>query len=357
MIEKCLESLQLKNFRCFESVEFHFQKPIILIQGTNGSGKTSLLEALHYLCYLRSFRTHVPREMTRFGAEGFFIKAIYNDQEIKVGCVGNKRHVRIDQKNIESYHELRKVYRIVTVTDDDLGLIKEGPDKRRAFLDHALLLYNPELLSLFQNYKHILESRNALLHRFERNKEELEIWTKQLWELTQKVQHERILFLEELRTALENPLTKHWQDRSLILEYSTKKRSSESTWQEFYTHWTTTLIKDEYFYKRSLFGTHLDDVIITFDGKPAKLYSSRGQQKLIVFLIKMAQISLLIKKQGSAIFLLDDFMSDFDEQTMHKLINACSELKTQLIFTTPTSNGIDSQILLNHDTQIIKLDF
>lgn len=357
MIEKCLESLQLKNFRCFESIEFHFQKPFILIQGENGSGKTSLLEALHYLCYLRSFRTHIPKEMTRFGTEGFFIKAVFNDQEIKVGCIGNKRHVKINQKNIESYHELRKTYRIVTVTDDDLDLIKEGPDKRRAFLDHALLLYNPELLSLFQSYKHVLENRNALLHRFERNKEELEIWTKQLWELAQKIQHERVIFLQELKTTLENPLTKYWKDHSLVIEYVTKKRSFESTWNDFYTYWTTTLIHDEYLYKRSLFGTHLDDIVITFDSKPARLYSSRGQQKLIVFLIKIAQITLLIKKQGSATFLLDDFISDFDQKTMYKLIDTCSELKTQLIFTSPTLNGMDSQILLNNDVQVIKLNF
>ena len=72
-----ITNLQIKNFRCFGSLDLAFDNPITLIEGINGTGKTSLLEALHYLCYLRSFRTHLPQELVQFGHDNFFIKAHY----------------------------------------------------------------------------------------------------------------------------------------------------------------------------------------------------------------------------------------------------------------------------------------
>ena len=72
-----LTRLQLKQFRCFEHTKLHFESNRVLIEGANGSGKTSLLEALHYLCYLRSFRTHIPQELVFTGAPSFFIKASF----------------------------------------------------------------------------------------------------------------------------------------------------------------------------------------------------------------------------------------------------------------------------------------
>ena len=68
-----IASVRLRNFRCFSSLDLDFESPIVLIHGLNGSGKTSLLEALHYACYIRSFKTHVPKEMIHEDADEFRI--------------------------------------------------------------------------------------------------------------------------------------------------------------------------------------------------------------------------------------------------------------------------------------------
>ena len=355
MIEKCLQTVQLKNFRCFEFIELNFNEPLILIHGKNGSGKTSLLEALHYLCYLRSFRTHIPRDLTRFGSNGFFIKATFNDQEIKVGCVGSKRHIKINQKAISSYQELRQSYRMVTVTEDDIGLVKAGPDKRRTFLDHALLLHKPKLLVLFRAYKSVLENRNALLQNPSSTYDELEIWTKTLWEKTKAIQQERSAYLAHLQTTLDTHVQTQWEGRTLSLLYRPRKIKADTPWSTFLQEWKDGFLKDERFYRRSLFGAHLDDIAIIFNEKNARLYSSRGQQKLIVLLIKIAQVELLMKEQGSTTFLIDDFMTDFDDVIMDKLITLFLELNTQLLFTTPSDKGIDTQLLKKRGAQQIKL--
>lgn len=356
MIDTCLQKLELKEFRCFKSKTIDFEGPLVLIQGLNGSGKTSILEALHYLCYLRSFRTHTPKDLIRFGTEGFFIKAVFNNQEIKIGCAGKKRHIKINQKTISSYQELRQFYRVVTITEDDLALVKGGPEKRRHFLDHALLLHYPNLLDLFKMYKTILDNRNALLQRPYPNQEELEIWTKKLWEYSLKIQNQRTLFLEKLQKTSDAELLKEWNNEySIEFNYVSKKELFSQSWESFIKSWKTTLLPQELRYRRSLFGSHLDDVQIIFQGKPARLYSSRGQQKLIVLLIKIAQVKQLIKEQGGTTFLLDDFMTDFDATVMNKLISACINLNTQLIFTTPVTESVDSTLLKNRGAHCLNL--
>ena len=142
-----LERVHIKNFRCFSDIDLAFTSPIVLIQGLNGSGKTSLLEALYYVCYLRSFRTHLPKEMLQFEHSNFFIKVIFRDQnfthEIQAGFSNAKRLVKIDNKAISSYKELMNYYRVIGLTEDDMFLIKGGPQERRVFIDQLLLLIRP----------------------------------------------------------------------------------------------------------------------------------------------------------------------------------------------------------------------
>src|SRR5579864_6640134 len=110
-----LTRIQLKDFRCFNQCEIDLDSPIVLICGFNGTGKTSLLEALYYACYLRSFRTHLPRDLIALGKDAFFVKLIlrnmvsdtsldsYVDHTISIGFTGQKRLVKVDNKATVSY--------------------------------------------------------------------------------------------------------------------------------------------------------------------------------------------------------------------------------------------------------------
>src|SRR3989338_8497805 len=122
--EKYIQQVQIKNFRCFESSVFDFASSVVIIEGHNGSGKTSLLEALHYGCYLRSFRTHISRDLVAFGQDTFFLGITYDSHVISVGLQGVKKQVKIDARAITSYKELRDFYRSITITEDDLELVR-----------------------------------------------------------------------------------------------------------------------------------------------------------------------------------------------------------------------------------------
>lgn len=352
-----LTHLHIKNFRCFNALELDFKNPITLIEGLNGTGKTSLLEALHYLCYLRSFRTHIPSELVQFGQEHFFIKARLqkesDEHNLQVGFSHRKRLVKIDEKSIGSYKELLNYYRIVTLTEDDLDLIKGGPEERRLFVDQAIVLEDADFVILSKRCKDIVENRNALLKRGA-SLDSYQLWTEQLWQVTSQIQETRIKMLAQLEQAVQALVRAYFNNEFTIAFSYQPKKASYSSFSEFTQH-HASLYADEQRFGRSLFGAHLDDFSIHFKDAKSKSFASRGQQKLIVLLLKVAQIQLLEGLSRPAILLLDDFMTDFDLGRAQILISILCSLKIQLIFTVPTSDGFLQKELLAQGAGNLKL--
>lgn len=347
-----LTSIHLKAFRCFDQITIDLNSPIVLICGSNGTGKTSLLEALYYACYLRSFRTHLSRDLIALGKESFFIKLIVQDSSpdnlidhaINIGFAGNKRRVTVDNQAIVSYKDLLAHYRIVSLTEADLKLIQDGPENRRAFIDQALILDNASSIGLMREYRIILENRNALLQNNVVDKDTYDIWTQKLWECTAELQALRKLLLHKFETTI-NTMLAHYVDpnMSVSLHYQAKKENNASF--EGFLESNKDLMRSEMYFKRSCFGAHLDDFNIVLEGKKTRVYASRGQQKMIVLLIKIAQIKQLIQNKGPVIFLLDDFMTDFDNDRGQTLLSALLELDCQLIFTSPQRNSALESVL------------
>ncbi len=352
--------VHIKNFRCFQSLDLPFGTNIIVIEGVNGTGKTSLLEALHYLCYLRSFRTHSPQELVQFGQDNFFIRArletsnnAADGYDLQVGFSNKKRLVKVNNKSIASYKELLDYYRIVTITEDDLGLIKDGPEERRLFIDQAIMLENPEFVGLSKRCKDIVDNRNALLKRGA-SAESYQLWTEQLWNITQQITCARIEMLTRLEKEMSALIGHYFSDEFTIGLTYTSKKTVHGSYQEF-TEKHSHLYYDEQRFGRSLFGAHLDDFMIQFKDAKSKNYASRGQQKLIVLLLKIAQVRLLMIGKGAVILLLDDFMTDFDHGKAQTLLTVLSELAIQLIFTIPTPEGFLQRALLEKGAIQLKL--
>lgn len=349
-----LESVTIKNFRCFSSLSINFGWPIALIEGANGSGKTTLLEALHYACYLRSFRTHLPAELLKDGAASFFVKAVVTQQnqshEVQVGFAQKKRLVRLDQTAITTYKQLFDVYRVVTITADDVEIIRQGPELRRSFLDQLCVFLHPEYTSMMRKFRHILYSRNALLKKAGANKEVYDFWSEQLWIVSHALVATRKAVLEQLDYQLQELLSHYFQKQfSIVMSYQ-----PAVAYQNSYEEFATTLKKytaNEMRFGRSLFGSHLDDISLLFQETKSRSHASRGQQKLIILLLKMAQVKLL----KSSIVLLDDFMTDFDRQRITDLTTMLVDLKTQLIFTVPTSSTLLEEALQPYGMSKISL--
>ncbi len=354
-----IEKIQLNQFRCFDNVTIDLNNPIVLIEGDNATGKTSLLEALHYTCYLRSFRTHLPKELVYGNEATFFIKILLRNQELhhnlQVGFSTAKRVVRIDGKAVASYKELMGYYRIISITEDDIELIKGAPELRRDFLDNALALIKPDFVQVLKKLRTIVEQRNGLLRNPTLDQALYRIWSEQLWQISREVQQERVQLLNLLTDQTNKLLTTYFDPTTqLKLTYRNKNMGSFSNFDEFWAR-SQEYIKREEIFRRSIFGAHLDDFEIVFKGLNSRTYSSRGQQKLVLFLLKIGLLNITADTYGSAILLVDDFMTDFDENRLNWLITILVGTKNQLIFTCPITPSALRNALLPYNPLIVKL--
>lgn len=361
-------SARLRNFRCFSSLDLDFESPVVLIHGPNGSGKTSILEALHYACYLKSFKTHLPRDIIRSDTDGFALNvgiAAQGFDTLQVQFNRKKKTVKLNEKNISSYKELYSAYRVVTITEGDLDMVQGAPSSRRSFLDTVVLLLNPSHAALAQKYRAILNNRNALLAHGRADHESYLLWTDQLLQVAQKMQIARIKAVELLENEA-HVLVKEILgdvDDALTIEYSYARTYGDirdiQSGQDLLVRYPG-IKEQEFRQKRSLFGAHLDDCKITYLGKACRTYSSRGQQKLVVFLLKMAQL-LTMKSQGSSgtILLVDDFMTDFDDEKASALLPMMTKLSSQVILTSPVEGLVKNKLpenaqSINLATRVLK---
>lgn len=336
-----LQKLELYQFRCFKQQAFDLDHDIIIVHGKNGTGKTSLVEALYYICHARSFKTRVISELAHEQENHFSVIAqVQNiDQEMHdthvITCAYSekKKKIKVDQQSIRSYKELVKYSQVVSVTQEDIDLVQGGPGARRDFLDEILVLYKPETLELLKKYQKVLEQRNALLGSDYVDDAMYDLWTEKLYELTIQIQKERQFILEKLVQESKTILPKVLgQDVLMYCVYQKKELIPEFE--------ACVYIKNKLFYKerilqRSLFGAHLDDVTIEYLGKNAKIFGSRGQQKLLVLALKLSVSTLLNHKNMQPILLLDDFVTDFDDAKLPNIIQLLESIHLQILFTTP----------------------
>ena len=354
-----LSRISLVNFRCFKQLTLDIQSPYVLLEGPNGIGKTSILEALYYACYLRSFRTHNPRELISFGAHEFFVKInldTHNNLEhvLQIGFSQAKRLVKIDQKVIHSYKDLMRYYRIISITENDLEIVQGSPQSRRLFLDQMLVLLDASYGKILKGYRHIVDQRNALLQQKDINNETYDIMTHQVWQQAHEIQERREQLLNELVKHVNEQGTIFLDKFFSITCIYRPKRSLEDDYESF-KKMHPRLMEQEYRLRRTLFGAHLDDVLILSKDRECRFFASRGQQKQIIILLKIAQLKILLKKGISSVCLLDDFMTDFDPVCAIALVDALKKLGTQLIFTTPLQESPMANHLLKTSAQSIKL--
>lgn len=348
-----IKELTLRQFRCFKERTIQFDGRIVVVEGLNGSGKSSLLEALHYGCYLRSFRTHLNRDLIHLGQDYFFLNVAFQAElspvtdQIQVGFSGPEgKVVKYNQKLVQSYKELNDHFRIVTLVADDIALIQGSPELRRDFLNYAILLHDPSVMATFKRYKQILDQRNSMLMQRRTNlaqSEEFAIWTKNLWQESAHIRSLRIAYLQSLEDAVNGLLATYFAgpdtaDLCVKFTYSAKNiKDDHQDFDLFWQEYKKNQLITEQEWGRSLFGVHLDDFTVLFQSKKARVFASRGQQKLLVLLIKIAQLAQLSLVGEPGVLLLDDFMTDFDHSRVAQCVAALKDLKFQMFLSCPIS--------------------
>lgn len=352
-----IHHLTLQNFRCFKHKEFSFESPLVLIEGSNGVGKTSLLEALHYSCYIRSFRTSVPKELILHDHDSFIIKVSLEDSSthhsIHIGYSCAKKMIKVDNKAITSFKELTEFYKVITITHEDIALVSQGPGARRLFLDQTLSLLDAEYLGMLKKLKIIAEQRSRLLLQRTIDYDYLASWTRQLWDVSEAIQAKRVVLLTDLEKLLQQLLREIGDDTiTLSLAYAPKNMKRDDSWETFCQ---LPFLSMEQRYGRNLFGAHLDDFTIAYGAQNSRTYASRGQQKLTALLLRLAQARLASQLSSTPIIVIDDFLSEFDNDRVTQIMTMLSNEQRQIIISSPTPTGFIHDFMLSCGAQHITL--
>jgi DNA replication and repair protein RecF len=335
-----LSSLNINNFRNFENTHFDFENQYNLFYGKNGSGKTSILEAIHYLALGRSFRSHLLRRIIKYGTDGFSIfgKIKQETNFIAVGTersISSGKHIRIAGEDAHSHLEITKLVPLQLLNQDSYRLLDDGPKARRQFIDWGLFHVEQNFLTLWRKVERILDQRNAAI-RTSSKIDSINIWDKELSKFGLELHQQRKHYIETFIPIAQHILQKLLCDFSINISYFAgwdAERDLDSV--------LANNLKNDLRLGYTTSGPHRADLKLTIDKIPAKDAMSRGQQKLLLYGLQIAQGILLNKlTDKSCIYLADDLPAELDSQKQTLLANILLNLQSQIFVTGLTRNDL-----------------
>lgn len=346
-----IEKIRLINFRNYNNLDIGLNDRINVFIGRNAQGKTNLLESIYMCATGRSFRTNRDIETIKLDKEEayiaakFYINGIQRSVEIYMGR-GKRKRIRVNGVELKNIRELDTGLNVIVFSPDDIGLVKDGPSKRRNFLDMSISQIKPVYRYNLHRYNKVLSQRNNLL-KSNRNRTNipklLDIFDLQLAETGTEIIIYRIKFLKklsEISRRIHKDLTSGMEE--LALEYASNIDNTgegrADIREKFLMQLKSIREKDLAFGNTSV-GPHRDDIIIGIDDVDARTYASQGQQRTIVLSIKLSEVEIIRLDRGNyPVLLLDDVFSELDEERIKYL--TLSFRGKQTIITSTDFKGL-----------------
>lgn len=329
-----LESLKVEHLRNIRQASLQPSPGINLIVGPNASGKTSLLEAIALLTQGRSFRTGRMDQLISHGQDGLSVVANLRS--------GNRRHtlglaraqkktqVRLDGANLNRTTDLIDLVPLHIITPESHEILDQGPKMRRQYLDWGVFHVKQDYLPAWQRFHRVLRQRNQVL-RQGGSPAALEAWTAPLLAEAQQLHQMREIYLEELGPVLAR-LGRQLLDCDIEFRY---RPGWSQDADSYAAQLQADLEKDrERGFTHS--GPHRADIALRSSGHSIKQIFSRGQQKLVICAMYLAQVS---HAPTPGILLIDDLPAELDPDRRQCLLAAAAETGAQL-FMTATEAGL-----------------
>jgi DNA replication and repair protein RecF len=336
-----LQKLSLVNFKNYSSAELELCPQVNCFTGSNGEGKTNLLDAIHYLSFCKSFFNPVDSQNILHEAPFFLIQGTFmvNDQPEEVYCGLKRNQKKQFKRNKKEYSKLSDhigLLPLVMISPADSDLIAEGSENRRKFIDSVISQYDKDYLDSLIDYNKVLSHRNALLKSFAESRSfdeiTLEIWDMQLADLGKRIYVKRRQFIDEFTPIFQQ----YYEMLSGGKEKVSLAYTSHLEDKEFAQVLKSTLRKDLAF-QYTTAGIHKDDLEFRISDHPIKKFGSQGQQKSYLIALKLAQFDFIKRiKKLTPILLLDDIYDKLDEDRVKYLMNIVSKGSFGQIFITDT---------------------
>lgn len=348
-----IQRLQLQDFRRFERVEFVPQPGFNLITGDNGSGKSSLLEALHLMAHGRSFRGRVRDGLIRHGHPSLQVlvewQARQGARRAGLRHAGAHWEARLDGTPVAQMGVLCEALAVVTFEPGSHALVQGGSEVRRRFLDWGLFHVEPAFLAIWRRHARALKQRNSLL-RSRASGEQLDAWDTELAQAGETLGDFRASYVASLQPHLEAAI------RDLLPAAGAAQLSLQPGWrrQELSLADALLLARDrDLQLGHTSVGPHRADLRLDFGALPGRDGLSRGQAKLVALSLLLAQAAQLAGHDGHwPVLSLDDLASELDRSHQRRVLDRLHACGAQVLITgteAPSAlEGMDAPIARFH---------
>ncbi|MCU1585921.1 MAG: replication/repair protein RecF [Microbacteriaceae bacterium] len=355
--------LSLTDFRNYATAEVALVPGANLFVGSNGQGKTNLVESLAYLSTLGSHRVSVDHAMIRQGADSAIIRARleHGGRQILAEVQLNRSSANRAQVNrsVIKTRELPRYFSSVLFAPEDLSLIRGEPSGRRRFLDELLVLRSPRISGVLADYERVLRQRNTLLKSARASGLKgaqlgtLDVWDERLVALGAQLIEARTNLVAELAPEVASAYTSvAGEDHDATLANQLSIYSAGSASDEVpedtavrrerigaeeaavgYRDALERLRRSELDRGMTLVGPHRDDLVLELNGLPARGYASHGESWSFALALKLASATLLRRESstGDPVLMLDDVFAELDESRRARLADAVKDFEQVLI--------------------------
>lgn len=345
-----LRQISLLQFKNYPQRHFRFTERVTGICGSNGAGKTNLLDAIHYLCFTRSYFGRMDAGHVLHGASGFRLEGQFSsgDEEEKAVCIlreTGRKEFLVNESAYDKFSRHIGRYPAVVIAPDDALLITGSSEYRRKFLDAILSQLDADYLQALITYTKVLLQRNSLLKSFadsgNRNEKLLEVLDEQLAAPGDLIFEKRKTFLTQFLPEVVH----------VYKEIAGKSEPVNLFYEsELLTQNSAALLNDnrkkDLYAQRTVSGIHKDELDLQMGNQPFKQIASQGQRKSLLFALKLAEMEVLRREKGFApLLLLDDVFEKLDEQRIANLLHkVCVENDGQVFITDTDPVRLSAQL-------------
>jgi DNA replication and repair protein RecF len=339
-----LRQLSVTDFRNLKSINIELGDRLNVFFGDNGSGKTSILESINTLSLARSFRTHKHKTLINHGSNAYTVFGKVEPDTKSVFSVGVQRSkqgegvIRVNQKNLSTAAELAELLPVRVINTNSFLILDGPPGERRSMLDWLMFHVEHDFYGVWKQHEKCVKQRNSLLRHDKIDPLQLDIWDAELaplvrrldslrvkgFELIEHEFNELIEGVEGLPGELKLSYSRGWDKDSDISDYLKEHRERDIGLG----------------YTRQ--GAHRADIRVTVSGVLASEVLSRGQQKIVICALLLAQGRAFTKiSDRQCVYLIDDLPAELDLLYRKRLCNWLDKLGCQVFIT-----GVQSHELL-----------
>ncbi|MBI2966835.1 MAG: DNA replication and repair protein RecF [Bacteroidetes bacterium] len=317
-------SIQVNDFKNYPSFRVEFIPGFNCLTGKNGSGKTNLLDAVHYLSFCKSFINPIDQQNIRHTCDTAILQGEFmsDSSSENIFCSFRKGTRKIFKRNGREYDRLADhigLIPLVTISPEDAVIITGGSEERRRFMDTVISQFDKIYLDNLLRYNKALEHRNRVLKEYHSREKpdelSLEIWNEKMIPLAEYVFAKRKKFIEDLVHPLQTFYSLLCNTEEISVQYVSQLEKSPLA--ELFARSLQRDLALEF----TSSGTHKDDLLFHLDEYPLKKFGSQGQQKTFVIALKLAVLLYLHRQTGrQPILLLDDIFAQLDAARVTRLM-------------------------------------